>query len=577
MAVNIPQLQFYSSQPVKSTAEILSESVDRGVARGQQMLALQRQREADKLAQERSDRAQELADQKLLLSMQQGLNLPPQPGDSLDIGAFKLELGEGLVNKQAELFQAYKDGDITGADFNKGSIYLTGQAKQLNAAVNVFAAKLGQGAQVFQNNNKSLANNPENEEFYANYIADKSKLSYEITDGEVVFVTTDENGKKYKAAISRLEDLPDLLEKPSSTREEQVAADMGTYYKTKSSNTGERMKNGEYQVNYFSPYEDTTINKDGKGNYTITSDKKLDSGFIVDAGNNFNTYFDSLGNGDVGMGLKQYILDSATDTNDQKRLMALASNLTDERGNKIKVNIPAETGRESVSSFVNEIVNNPEALASYKNQLKNDYINSSALTLSFMNKKAYEAFDLDRMTNAQKSVKAQNDLNTAIGANNPSKPTKGSKIENQMSFLIDTMNSNEFQTLTKGLINFTGSYDTKGEGKKEDFSNALTGGLSGDIQKDKDIFNLFGIDLKGTITDEKGDVIQYEPVGGGKIRFDVNKGFGETLVDILRYNGHSQQNAQKAVKNKFKLVDKDIRPNKWINSIPAETYKDINL
>lgn len=544
------------------------EAIEKGMQQGLQIGAnIQQARiqnakqQADLDAQKQRDIANQMALDKMDGAVREGLILSAD-SKSDNLNDARVDFSNMLVDKFNQLKIARDEGSITSGDYSKAIMTLQAQIPAYKAAEKVMYGGVEQYMDALQEGKLSDSNDPEAIEFWSAISRGDAEVSYKVGNNGRISLDgtwTDSNGNKkpISAELAEMDRLPFVSTKPETTVKDQLAADVKNILSTKEGNAMRvfNQKTGQYETNYYPIHND---------------DGSLTPWFKQFAEESFDSYFTGLGKGDKRKALKEYLMDSV-EISDRKVLMDQLAGFggAESYGIKTLDDLLKNKSITDINNFINSNIK-----VNWLEQSKNAVLEGNKNLIASSNQ-ANQKAQLELRKDIADTRKAEFQAEKA--RKELSSNGKDDKIEKEMSFLLDTMNSDEFRNLTKDSINFSGSYDTKGQGKKEDFANALTGGLSGDIQKDKDIFNLFGIDLSGTVTDEKGDVIQYEPVGGGKIRFDTNKGFGETLIDILRYKGYSQQDAEKTVKNTFKLIDKEVRPQKWISSTPTETYKNINF
>ena len=142
---------------------------------------------------------------------------------------------------------------------------------------------------------------------------------------------TDSEGNKQpiEAALSKFEQLPHVLTAPEHTAFEQRQADIANVMETKQGAAMSKITSKTDPVTGVPVYESTIEPlTDLEGN--------LKPWFKQSAEDSFNGYFDSLGEGDLRMGLKSYLLDSTKSGFGYEEVVEMIDGKKDKNGNIIE-------------------------------------------------------------------------------------------------------------------------------------------------------------------------------------------------------------------------------------------------
>ena len=285
------------------------EAIDRGIQQGLQFgqiigrnMLRSRQMQVDAEERRRSAIADELALAKVDKATQEGLILPAEDTGAEALQTSRIDFSNGLVNKLNQLKQYRDDGQITAADYAKGVMTLEAQIPAYKAAEKILYGKVEQYMDGVENGTLSDAFSSENREFLSAMVRGDAEISFNTNDnGQVEFVGKykDSEGKEHdlQVALSRMEELPEVLQKPKNRVNAQIEADVDNIITTKINNTSAKLNpvTGKVEATPQMIY-----NEDG-------TDKAWFKDF---AQSSFKSYMQGLGQGDKVAGIKQYILDA---------------------------------------------------------------------------------------------------------------------------------------------------------------------------------------------------------------------------------------------------------------------------
>ena len=293
----------------------INKSIERGLKTGQ-MIGQKFKSEADKTIERQKQIANQLALDKIDLAQKESLILPSD-SDSGSINKARVDFSNKLVDRLNQARIARNDGRLTAADYSKVVMTLEAQIPAYKGAEEVMAKGMELYADGLTNNRLSKANSPQSEEFWSAMLRGKADVSYEYDENgkmEMVGTWVDSAGKKQpiKAALEKFENLPFILEKPVDSEGKVITAasaravDVENILATKQGSAMAKLtsKTGPggaaiYETDGVQPI----YTKDLKGNDVVQP------WFQQFSDDSFNGYFNSLGNGDLKMGIMQYILD----------------------------------------------------------------------------------------------------------------------------------------------------------------------------------------------------------------------------------------------------------------------------
>ena len=293
----------------------INRSIERGLKTGQ-MIGQKFKSEADKTIERQKQIANQLALDKIDLAQKESLILPSD-SDSGSINKARVDFSNKLVDRLNQAKIARDDGRLTAADYSKVVMTLEAQIPAYKGAEQVMARGMELYADGLTNNRLSKANSPTSEEFWSAMLRGKADVSYEYDENgkmEMVGTWINSEGKEQpiKAALEKFENLPFILEKPVDSEGKVITAasaravDVENILATKQGSAMAKLTSRTgpggaaiYETNGVQPI----MTKDLKGNDVVQP------WFQQLSDDSFNGYFNSLGNGDLKMGIMQYILD----------------------------------------------------------------------------------------------------------------------------------------------------------------------------------------------------------------------------------------------------------------------------
>ena len=297
----------------------LEADINKGIERGMkfgQMIGQKFKSEADKTIERQKQIANQLALDKIDLAQKESLILPSD-SDSGSINKARVDFSNKLVDRLNQAKIARDDGRLTAADYSKVVMTLEAQIPAYKGAEQVMARGMELYADGLTNNRLSKANSPTSEEFWSAMLRGKADVSYEYDENgkmEMVGTWINSEGKEQpiKAALEKFENLPFILEKPVDSEGKVITAasaravDVENILATKQGSAMAKLTSRTgpggaaiYETNGVQPI----MTKDLKGNDVVQP------WFQQLSDDSFNGYFNSLGNGDLKMGIMQYILD----------------------------------------------------------------------------------------------------------------------------------------------------------------------------------------------------------------------------------------------------------------------------
>ena len=350
----------------------LEADIDRGIARGMkigQMIGKGIKSEADIRAARQKEIANQMAIDKIDATTREGLILKADD----DLGAMnnaRIDVGNKIVAKLNEGKIARDDGTMTPADYSKLSQILNTQVAQFKDGEKAIAGIMGQYMDSVENDNQSGANDPKTIEFLSAISTNRAKLKWDFDEkGNMKLAGTwtdsDGNQQPIDAALSKLEQLPQVLIAPKYTAFEQRQADIENVM---SSQQGAAMTKLTTKVDpvtgtpvytsdinpLFTETTETVTTPDGKKVKASRTIDQIQPWFRQAADDSFNGYFDSLGKGDLRMGLKSYLLDSSQSGLGYEEVSALIDGEKDDKGNIIKNTIPSLNVLKQIKESIKE-------------------------------------------------------------------------------------------------------------------------------------------------------------------------------------------------------------------------------
>lgn len=321
----------------------LEADIDRSMAAGMkfgtmigQGIQEGREREANKVIARQKEIANQLALDKIDAGTREGLILKADD-DAGALNDSRIDFSNMLVDRLNQAKISRDNGTLTAADYSKVVMTLESQIPAYKAAEKILYADIATYMESVENNNQSGANDPKTIEFLSAMSTGRADVSYTFDKNNKMQLTgtwTDSEGNKQpiEAAIEKFEQLPRVLTAPESTAFEQREADIANIMETKRGKAMSKITSKTDPVTGIPVYESTidplTVEVDGK--------QVLKPWFKQSADDSFNGYFDSLGNGDLRMGLKSYLLDSTQSGFGYEEVSEMIDGKKDKNGNIVE-------------------------------------------------------------------------------------------------------------------------------------------------------------------------------------------------------------------------------------------------
>lgn len=321
----------------------LEADIDRSMATGMKFGAMigqgiqkGRDKEANRVITRQKEIANQLALDKIDAGTREGLILKADD-DAGALNDSRIDFSNMLVDRLNQAKISRDNGTLTAADYSKVVMTLESQIPAYKAAEKILYADIATYMESVENNNQSGANDPKTIEFLSAMSTGRADVSYTFGENNKMQLTgtwTDSEGNKQpiEAAIEKFEQLPRVLTAPESTAFEQREADIANIMETKRGAAMSKITSKTDPVTGIPIYESTidplTVEVDGK--------QVLKPWFKQSAEDSFNGYFDSLGNGDLRMGLKSYLLDSTQSGFGYKEVSEMIDGKKDKNGNIIE-------------------------------------------------------------------------------------------------------------------------------------------------------------------------------------------------------------------------------------------------
>jgi len=318
----------------------LEADIDRSMAAGMkfgtmigQGIQKGREREANKVIARQKEIANQLALDKIDAGTREGLILKADD-DAGALNDSRIDFSNMLVDRLNQAKISRDNGTLTAADYSKVVMTLESQIPAYKAAEKILYADIATYMESVENNNQSGANDPKTIEFLSAMSTGRADVSYAFDENNKMKLTgtwTDSQGNKQpiEAAIEKFEQLPRVLTAPEATAFEQRQADIANVMETKQGAAMSKITSKTDPVTGVPVYESTIEPlTDLEGN--------LKPWFKQSAEDSFNGYFDSLGNGDLRMGLKSYLLDSTQSGFGYEEVSEMIDGKKDKNGNIIE-------------------------------------------------------------------------------------------------------------------------------------------------------------------------------------------------------------------------------------------------
>tara|TARA_Y200000002_G_scaffold375450_1_gene377768 strand:+ start:705 stop:2432 length:1728 start_codon:yes stop_codon:yes gene_type:complete len=333
----------------------IDKSIERGMKFGA-MIGKGVKSSADARIARQKEIANQMAIDKIDATTKEGLILKADD----DLGAMsnaRVEVGNMFVDKLNQAVIARNDGRLTPADFSKVAQTLNSQVAQFKDGEKVLAGIMGQYMDSVENDNQSGANDPKTIEFLSAMSTGRAKVKWDFDENSNMKLTgtwtdADGNEQPIDAALSKFEQLPQVLTAPEHTAFEQRQADIANVMKSQQGAAMTKLTTKVDPVTgvpvytsdinpLFTETTETVITPDKKKVKASRTIDQVQPWFRQAADDSFNGYFDSLGKGDLRMGLKSYLLDSAQSGLGYEEVSALIDGKKDKDGNIIKSTIPS--------------------------------------------------------------------------------------------------------------------------------------------------------------------------------------------------------------------------------------------
>ena len=319
----------------------INKGIERGIKFGQMISSAKKSKEIER----QKEIANQIALDKLDKATKEGLILPAD-SSTTSLNNARIDFSNKLVDKLNQAKIMRDDGSLTAADYSKIVMTLESQIPAYKAAEKVMNGGMSQYLDALEDGKLSKANSAESIEFWSAISTGRANIDYAYDENgnmEMVGTWTDSAGKKQpiKAALERFEQLPFILDKPEATAAENRQADVKNILDTKEGAALNKLisKGGPLGEDIYETSIQPLTTKDLNGN------EALKPWFRQFADESFNSYFDSLGKGDLRIGLKQYLLDSVSNKEREQYGLDYAAvddklkNLTADELNAIKIEL----------------------------------------------------------------------------------------------------------------------------------------------------------------------------------------------------------------------------------------------
>jgi len=314
----------------------INRGIERGMKFGQmigQGMRRARESEANKVIARQKEIANQLALDRIDAGTREGLILKADD-DAGALNDTRIDFSNMLVDRLNQAKIARDNGTLTAADYSKVVMTLEAQIPAYQSGEKVLAGLMGQYMDSVEKENQSGANNPKTIEFLSAMSTGRADVDWTFDENNKMQLTgtwTDSEGNKQpiEAALSKFEQLPHVLTAPEHTAFEQRQADIANVMETKQGAAMSKITSKTDPVTGVPVYESTIEPlTDLEGN--------LKPWFKQSAEDSFNGYFDSLGEGDLRMGLKSYLLDSTKSGFGYEEVVEMIDGKKDKNGNIIE-------------------------------------------------------------------------------------------------------------------------------------------------------------------------------------------------------------------------------------------------
>ncbi len=314
----------------------INKGIERGMKFGQmigQGMRQARESEANKVIARQKEIANQAALDKIDKATREGLILKADD-DAGALNDTRIDFSNMLVDRLNQAKIARDNGTLTAADYSKVVMTLEAQIPAYQSGEKVLAGLMGQFMDSVEEENQSGANDPKTIEFLSAMSTGKADVNWTFDENNKMQLTgtwTDSEGNKQpiEAALSKFEQLPHVLTAPEHTAFEQRQADIANVMETKQGTAMSKITSKTDPVTGVPVYESTIEPlTDLEGN--------LKPWFKQSAEDSFNGYFDSLGEGDLRMGLKSYLLDSTKSGFGYEEVVEMIDGKKDKNGNIIE-------------------------------------------------------------------------------------------------------------------------------------------------------------------------------------------------------------------------------------------------
>ena len=350
----------------------LEADIDRGINRGLklgQLIAKGLKSEADIRVARQKEIANQMAIDKMDATTREGFILKADD-DKGSIGTARVKVGNAFVDKFNQAKIARDDGTMTPGDYSEVVQILNNQVMAFKDGEKAIAGMVGQYFDSVEKNNQSGANDPKTIEFLSALSTGRANINWDFDENynfQLSGTWKDSAGKDQpvQAALARLEQLPQVLLAPKNTAFEQRQADIFNVMKSQQGVAMTKLTTKIDPVTgvpvytsdinpLFTETTETVITPDKKKVKASRTIDQVQPWFRQAADDSFNGYFDSLGKGDLRMGLKSYLLDSAQSGLGYEEVSALIDGKKDKDGNIIKSTIPSLDVLEQIKETIKE-------------------------------------------------------------------------------------------------------------------------------------------------------------------------------------------------------------------------------
>jgi len=350
----------------------LEADIDRGINRGLkigQMIAKGVKSEADIRVARQKEIANQMAIDKIDATVREGFILKADD-DTGAIGNARIKVGNAFVDKLNQAKIARDDGTMTPGDYSEVVQILNNQIMAFKDGEKAIAGMVGQFFDSVENDNQSEANDPKTIEFLSALSTGRANVNWDFDENynfQLSGTWKDSGGKDQpvQAALARLEQLPQVLLAPENTAFDQRQADISNVME---SQQGKAMTKLTTKVDpatgvpvytsdinpLFTETTEMVTTPDGKKVKASRTIDQVQPWFRQAADDSFNGYFDSLGKGDLRMGLKSYLLDSTQSGLGYEEVTELIDGKKDKDGNIIKSTIPSLDVLKQIKETIKE-------------------------------------------------------------------------------------------------------------------------------------------------------------------------------------------------------------------------------